>query len=47
MMGDRPRTDRFVLHRLRLDDEAPLPGELPLLQAALDVLVVLFRDGER
>ena len=36
-----------MLDRIVLDDEAPLPGELPLLTAALDVLVVLFRIGER
>ena len=36
-----------TLDRIVLDDEAPLPGELPLLTAALDVLVVLFRIGER
>ena len=38
---------RFILDLMSLDDEAPLPGELPLLTAALDVLVVLFRIGER
>ncbi|WP_165361526.1 hypothetical protein [Lichenibacterium ramalinae] len=37
----------FVIDRIVLNDEAPLPGELPLLVAALDVLVVLFRIGER
>ena len=36
-----------MLDRIVLDDEAPLPGELLLLTAALDVLVVLFRIGER
>ena len=36
-----------MLDRIVLDDEAPLPGELPLLVAALDVLVMLFRIGER
>lgn len=42
------RTGRTVamLDRIVLDDEAPLPGEMPLLTAALDVLVVLFRIGE-
>ncbi len=43
------RTGRTVamLDRIVLDDEAPLPGELQLLAAALDVLVVLFKIGER
>ncbi len=36
-----------MLDRIVLDDEPPLPGELPLLRAALDVLVVLFRIGDR
>ncbi len=36
-----------VLDRIVLDDEPPLPGELPALRAALDVLVVLFRIGDR
>ena len=36
-----------MLDRIVLDDEAPLPSELPLLTAALDLLVVLFRIGER
>ena len=36
-----------MLDRIVLDDGAPLPGKLQLLAAALDVLVVLFRDGER
>ena len=36
-----------MLDRIVLDDEAPLPGDLPFLTAALDVLVVLFRIGQR
>lgn len=48
LRGHQARAGRTVamLDRIVLDDEAPLPGELPLLRAALDVLVVLFRIGE-
>ena len=36
-----------MLDRIVPDDGAPRPGETPLLVAALEVLVVLFRIGER
>ncbi len=35
-----------MLDRIVFVDEAALPGELLLLAAALDVLVMLFRVGE-
>ena len=49
LRGHQARAGRTVamLDRVVLDDEPPLPGELPLLRAALDTLVVLFRIGER